>query len=168
MKDNPVTLLVYDRPAPLETVRTQLGNQDGEIRHARSCGEAALLLWSDAPPHLVLTDISLPDGNWADVLKLAEGAPAPVNVIVVSPFWEVGFYIGVIERGAFDFLVPPLATIDLLYTAHSAIADALSRRRQPAGQSLPLSSGAEDGGSAGRGDSLDSEDSESVGEEHTF
>jgi DNA-binding NtrC family response regulator len=166
MKDDPVMLLVHDRPAPLETVRSQLGNQDGEIRRARSCAEAALLLWSDPPPHVLLTDISLPDGNWADVLKLAEGAAQPVNVIVVSPFWDVGFYIAVIERGAFDFLVPPLATADLLYTVQSAIANALFRRRQLARRSPPLSSGSEGGASAGRGDSLNLENSESVGEEY--
>ena len=149
MKTNPITLLVHDRPAPLATVGSQLASQGSELRHARTCGEAAAILWSNAPPHVVLTDVSLPDGNWTDVLKLAEGAPEAVNVIVVSPFWEIGFYIDTVECGAFDFLAPPFVPDDVLLTVQSAIANALYSRRQPARQRTPTRAGADPGQAAG-------------------
>jgi FixJ family two-component response regulator len=79
---------------------------------------------------LVFTEIQLADGNWADVLTLAAKAAAPVNVIVLAPFADVSFYVQVIERGAFDFIVPPLSGPELLHVVRIATENALSRRRK--------------------------------------
>ena len=109
MDDNIQALLVQARPYPLDTLRLALEEQAIEIRTASNCGEAALALWSDRPPHLVFTEAQLPDGNWANILTLAARASAPVNVIVVAAQVDVRFYIQAVERGAFDFIVPPLS-----------------------------------------------------------
>ena len=103
--------------------------QSIDIFTAKNCAEAALALWSDCPPHLVFTEIQLADGNWADVLTLAAKASAPVNVIVVAPFVDISFYLQAIERGAFDFIVPPLSDPELLHVVRIAAENALSRRR---------------------------------------
>jgi DNA-binding NtrC family response regulator len=129
MTKNLKVLLVQARPDPSDELRLALEEQLMEIRTARNCGEAALALWSDHPPHLVFTDVQLSDGNWADILTLAGRACAPVNVMVVAPQVDVNFYVQAIERGAFDFIVPPLSAPELLHVVRTAGESALARRR---------------------------------------
>jgi DNA-binding NtrC family response regulator len=127
-KESIKALLVQARHDPLDALRMALEEQSIDISTAKNCGEAALALWSECPPHLVFTEIQLADGNWADVLTLAAKASAPVNVIVVAPFVDVSFYVQAIERGAFDFIVPPLSDPELLHVVHIAAENALRRR----------------------------------------
>jgi len=137
MKENIKALLVQARHEPLDALRLALEEQSIDIFMARSCAEAALALWSECPPPLVFTGIQLADGNWADILTLAAKASAPVNVIVVAPFADVGFYVQAIERGAFDFIVPPLSDPELQHVVRIAAENALSRRREHAALSPP-------------------------------
>ena len=132
-------LLVQVRHDPRDALRLALEEQSIDVSLARNCAEAALALWSDSPPHLVFTDVELGDGNWADVLTLAGKASAPVNVIVVAPFADVGFYVETIERGAFDFIVPPLADPEFLHVIRIAAENALSRRQKHAATPTPAS-----------------------------
>jgi DNA-binding NtrC family response regulator len=136
MKENIKALLVQARQDPLDALRLALEEQAIDIYRARNCGEAAMAIWSDCPPHLVFTDVQLADGNWADVLTLAAKAPAPVNVIVVAPFADVRFYVQAIERGAFDFIVPPLSDPEFLHVVRIAADNAVIRRRRA--EALPL------------------------------
>jgi DNA-binding NtrC family response regulator len=132
MKESIRALLVQARHDPLDALRLALEELSIDIFMAKNCAEAALALWSDCPPPLVFTGIQLADGNWADVLTLAAKASAPVNVIVVAPFADVSFYVQAIERGAFDFIVPPLSDPELLHVVRIAAENALSRRRKHA------------------------------------
>jgi NtrC-family two-component system response regulator AlgB len=130
MKEPIKALLVQARPDPLDTLRLALEEHRIEIRTARNCGEAALALWSDRPPHLVFTEAQLSDGNWGDVLTLAARASEPVNVIVVAPHVDLILYIQAVERGAFDFIVPPFSDPELLHVVRIAADNALARRRE--------------------------------------
>ena len=128
MKEGIKALLVQTRSDPLGALRSALEEQSIDLRIAGNCAEAALVLWSHTPPHIVFTDVHLADGNWADVLTLAAKASAPVNVIVVARFVDVPFYVQAIERGAFDFIVPPLSEPELLHVVRIAVQNSLSRR----------------------------------------
>jgi DNA-binding NtrC family response regulator len=130
MKESIRALLIQARPDPLNALRLALEEQSINVFTAKNCAEAVLVLWSDCPPHLVFTEIQLADGNWMDVLKLAAKASAPVNVIVVAPFADVSFYVQAIERGAFDFIVPPLSDPELRHVVRIAAENALSRSRK--------------------------------------
>jgi DNA-binding NtrC family response regulator len=128
MKEKVNALLVESRSGALGDLPIALGEQSIEVAAARTCAEAALALWSNRPPHIVFTAIQLSDGNWADILTLATKASAAVNVIVVAPFADVRFYIQAIERGAFDFIVPPLSDAELLHVVRTAAENANWRR----------------------------------------
>ena len=130
MKESIKALLVQARYDPLDALRLALEEQSIDIFTAKNCAEAARALWSDCPPHLVFAEVQLTDGNWADVLSLAAKASAPVNVIVVAPYVDVGLYVQTIERGAFDFVVPPLSDSEFLHVVRIAAENALSRRRK--------------------------------------
>jgi DNA-binding NtrC family response regulator len=129
MKENITALLVQARQEPLDALRLALEKQSINLHTAKTCAEAVLALWSSCPPHIVFTEIQLTDGNWADVLTLAAKASAPVNVIVVAPFVDVSFYVQTIERGAFDFIVPPLSEPELLHVVRNAADNSIRRRR---------------------------------------
>jgi DNA-binding NtrC family response regulator len=130
MKETIRALLVQARHDPLDALRMALEEQSIDIFAARNCAEAALARLSNCPPHMVFTEIQLADGDWADVLALAGKASAPVNVIVVAPFVDISFYVRAIERGAFDFIVPPLSDPELLHVVRIAAENALSRRQK--------------------------------------
>lgn len=125
-------LLVQAGHDPLDDLRMALEKQSITIITAKNCAQAALALWSGCPPHLVFTEVQLTDGNWADVLTLTGSASAPVNVIVVAPFVDVGFYVQAIERGAFDFIVLPLSDLELEHVVRIAAENVLTRRREHA------------------------------------
>jgi FixJ family two-component response regulator len=78
----------------------------------------------------VSTEAQLTDGNWADVLTLAAKASEPVNVIVVAPHVDLILYIQAVERGAFDFIVPPFFDPELLHVVCIAADNAIARRQQ--------------------------------------
>ena len=128
MQERITALLVHHRPEPMGSLRRALESQSIETQSVRTCREAHQTLWGRQPPHLVLADARLPDGSWENVVLLAAGAPAPVNVIVVSEVVDIAFYLEAIQRGAFDFIVPPMSLPDFNHVIRSAVDNALRRR----------------------------------------
>ena len=128
MQERITVLLVHDRLEPMGSLRRALESQSIETQSVRTCREAHQTLWGRQPPHLVLADARLPDGSWENVVLLAAGAPAPVNVIVVSEVVDIAFYLEAIQRGAFDFIVPPMSLPDFNHVIRSAVDNALRRR----------------------------------------
>ena len=84
------------------------------------------------PPHLIFMEGLLPDGTWADVVKLALGVLKPVKVIVVSRLIDVKLYVETMTRGAFDFIVPPLTRDELAHVVACAVESVLNLRRTQA------------------------------------
>lgn len=124
-------ILLHHDEYPLSGLKAVLEGQGVNIRRARTCREAAQLL-ARAPANCVIfTDLVLPDGKWADVLKLAAG-PAGAPVIVVARLVDVRFYVEVIEQGAFDFLAPPFTAREVTHVLRCA-SDALPRNHPRAG-----------------------------------
>jgi DNA-binding NtrC family response regulator len=131
MQERITVLLVHDRLEPMGSLRRALESQSIETQSVRTCHEASQALWGCQPPHLVLADTRLPDGSWEVVVNLAARAPAPVNVIVVSEVVDIALYLEVIQRGAFDFIVPPMSLPDFAHVVWSAIDNVLRRRGSP-------------------------------------
>lgn len=131
------SVLLFREPSShLRALHQSLRAQGVETREAQTCQEAARLLAGAEPPELVFTDTQLPDGNWADVVRLAEASPAPVNVIVVSRVVDIPFYVETLQSGAFDFIAPPFEPADLAHIVRVAAGNVASRR-QRLGRTLP-------------------------------
>jgi DNA-binding NtrC family response regulator len=128
MQERITALLVHNRPEPMGFIKRALECQFIETQSVSTCREAHQTLWGGKPPHLVLADPRLPDGSWEDVVVSASTAPAPVNVIVVSEMVDIALYLEAIQRGAFDFVVPPMSLPDFTYVVRSAVDNALRRR----------------------------------------
>ena len=130
MPEETKALLLHSRRDPLRALRQALERQGVTTVQARNCAEATHLLQGLEPPHLVFTDTQLPDGNWADAIRLARKAAAPVNVIVVSRLVDVRLYVEALEAGAFDFIAPPFEDSELAHIVRCAAANAEARRHE--------------------------------------
>ncbi len=131
MKEKITALLVHDQDDLFRTLKLVLEGQGIQTCRARSCKDALRLLEQVNPPELVFTDTDLPDGTWAEMLGLTAKTSDPICVIVVSRLVDINLYIEVIERGAFDFIVPPFQASDLAHIVRCATWSTLSRRGSP-------------------------------------
>ena len=74
----------------------------------------------------------LPDGNWADVVKLSLEALKPVKVIVVSSLVDMKLYMETMVGGAFDFIVPPMTSNELAHVLACAVGRVSNLRQTQA------------------------------------
>ena len=137
-----ISALLLHRPTESQRVLKQaLEGRSIRINWLRNCAEAFPVLRETDPPHLIFTELLLPDGTWADVVKLALEALKPVNVIVVSRLVDMRLYVETMGGGAFDFIVPPITRDDLAHVLACAVESVLNLRRSPLPRRLPYSPG---------------------------
>ena len=74
--------------------------------HVGSVHQARATLLQDTYD-VVLTEASLSDGGWLDVLHLARESPRELQVIVTDPQADARLWSEVLNLGAFDLLAQP-------------------------------------------------------------
>jgi hypothetical protein len=123
-------LLLYaqdDRLAGLRPLLEALGLQTSR---AKTLKELSNLLESPITrPSLLLTEPILPDGTWLDVLEILKKESAAAALVVVSTEVDRKLPIEVLEQGAFDCLVYPVAVPDLAHIVRCALWSSCLRRR---------------------------------------
>jgi len=132
LKEEISALLLHQSTDSQRLLKQSLEGRSIKVNWLKTCGEALPLLREADPPHLVFTEALLPDGNWADVVKLALGALKPVKVIVVSRLADIKLYVDTIVGGAFDFIVPPMTSDELAHVLACAVESVSSMRRTQA------------------------------------
>ena len=132
MKEEVSALLLHQPAESQRLLKLALEGRSIKVNWLRNCQEALPLLTEANPPHLIFTEALLPDGNWADVVKLALRALKPVKVIVVSRLIDIKLYKDTMGGGAFDFIVPPMGSIDLSHVLACAVDSVLNLRRAQA------------------------------------
>ena len=85
---------------------------------SRAAGLAAL---AGEPPHLVISDLRLPDGDGLDVVRAAHGARAPLPVIVVTGYPSAENRRAALAAGATTFVAKPFAAAVLLAAIRSSV-----------------------------------------------
>lgn len=121
MEDDLSVLLVHDQEEIFQALEQTLFDQGIRTQHAHTCSEVSAALRGPRSPRLVLTDTTLADGTWADVLDLASREREAVPVIVVSRVVDIDLYLETLESGASDFIVPPLSPADLGHVVKAAM-----------------------------------------------
>jgi DNA-binding NtrC family response regulator len=130
-------LLVHDRDEPVAGVERILLAHGVRLRRSRNCFEARAVLRDPAASSVIVTDLTLPDGDWTDILRAANAAPAKTPVIVVARVLDIRLYLDVLDSGAHDFVVPPFSAADLAHIVSSALsrdrplASSIRRRHEP-------------------------------------
>jgi DNA-binding NtrC family response regulator len=77
-----------------------------DLDHAETLQQARAML-NEAEFDVILTESSLPDGKWLDVLHLARECPQELEVIVTDPQADARFWAEALNLGAYDLLAQP-------------------------------------------------------------
>ena len=132
MKKEISALLLHQSAESQRVLKHALEGRSVKVNWLRYCRDALPFLREAEPPHLVFTEAVLPDGTWADVVKLALAALKPVKVIVVSRLIDMRLYVDTMAGGAFDFIVPPMTGDELVHVLACAVESVLNLRRMQA------------------------------------
>lgn len=115
-------VLVVDDEADFLATYERLLRRRGHIVTvvtSRAAGVAAL---AQERPHLVISDLRLPDGDGLDVVRAARGLPEPARVIVVTGYPSDETRRAALAAGASAFLSKPFTTAGLLAAIDSTLA----------------------------------------------
>ena len=113
-------LVVDDEADFLATYERLLRRQGYDVVTAMSCA-AGLAALAGEPPHLVISDLRLPDGDGLDVVRAAHGARDPVPVIVVTGYPSDETRRAALAAGATTFVAKPFAAAVLLAAIRSSL-----------------------------------------------
>ena len=112
-------LLVDDEEDFLETLAERLRVRDLDVRTATT-GEEALDVLGEREADVVILDVRLPGMNGIQVLeKIKERFPS-IEVVILTGYADAETAIRVMELGAFDYLIKPVAIDELLYRLQDA------------------------------------------------
>ena len=124
MSDKQRILVVDDEPQITRVLRRGLMTHGYEVEVAPD-GKAALRIFADAPPDLVVTDLSMPNLGGLDLCRrLRELSQLPI--IVLSVRGEERTKVEALDAGADDYVTKPFGMDELLARIRAAL------RRAPA------------------------------------
>jgi len=117
-------ILVIEDDAVLNRLLvTQLRDQGYGVTGVANWHDADDFL-SQHEPHLIITDVRLPDGDSLERLpELAKSQP----VIVLTAYGSVRDAVQAMKAGAFEYLLKPVSPDELILVVQRALADALMR-----------------------------------------
>lgn len=136
-----VLLVMSSRDPLLERIERQLEKLDFPRRRVGSLHEFQQLTHEREAPDVVITGISLPDGNWCDVLRSVVRDGASTCVLVCAQEADERLWSEAIWRGVHDVLVEPIAADHIRRTLESCNRLASEDRTEGASRSTSGSSG---------------------------
>jgi DNA-binding NtrC family response regulator len=98
-----------------------------QVLRAGSCQEARLLLKNNPPVSVVITDVSLSDGNWCDIFRYLVDNGFYASVVVSSRLADERLWSEVLWRGAYDVLVEPYEATEVRRIMEGALRAATTR-----------------------------------------
>ena len=107
MADRQRILIVDDEPQIGRVMRTSLSTHGFDVRVAAD-GEAAMDLFNDWQPALVITDLSMPNVGGLEFCRRVR-LVSEVPIIVLSVKSEESIKVEALDAGADDYVTKPLA-----------------------------------------------------------
>jgi len=130
-------LIIEDEPLFGGELAYHYRREGWEVVHVRDLAQARALLKARQPdPLVVLSDMSLPDGNALDLLQSArEGGPA-AEWVFLTGYGGVADSVRALRLGAYDFLEKPcdLTRLDLVVAGAARSARAQRRLQDEAAE----------------------------------
>ena len=135
-EEEPVVLLVLscpERHARLAAILRALGV---DLLRVRQCWEARALLQTRPPLLAVVTDVTLEDGNWCDVLRAVVDYDPQAGLILVAPssademLWSEAIW-----QGVHDILVDPFTEAEAQQVVESVLRVARAQQHRLVGDS---------------------------------
>lgn len=112
-------LIIEDEKSVLKALRMTL---EGKFRilTAQQSSEG-VKLFQQEKPDLVLLDIGLPDTNGLEVLKTLKKIDPYAIVVMATAVEEVKTIVEAVKLGAYDYLVKPINSQELILTVQNAL-----------------------------------------------
>jgi DNA-binding NarL/FixJ family response regulator len=119
MRETVKVFLVDDHPAIREGIKTIIAQHSGDqpievTGEAGSMAESRRLL-PDARADIILTDISLPDGNGFDLIRDLAAKPGIGRFLILSMHLSAEYVIEALQAGAVGYLTKSSASADLVH-----------------------------------------------------
>jgi DNA-binding response OmpR family regulator len=122
-----LVLVVDDEPDIRSIVRRALeANGFGVLVAANGEDAWRLIDLLDTPPDLLLSDVSMPDGDGIDLAERLIDAGSTVPIVLMSGLEDRATVSARVAQHARGFLVKPLSTPTLLMTVHEALTRTLT------------------------------------------
>ena len=115
-----IALLVMSRERRSPLLKS-LKLLDIEVLAVETCQQARALLQTHPPVDVVITQVTLPDGNWCDVFKYLVDNAVQASLVVSSPHADEILWSEVLWRGAYDLIVEPYQADELRKTLEGAL-----------------------------------------------
>src|SRR6185295_18414808 len=123
-------LLIEDEPLLSAELVRHLTRAGFEVTTAYTLAEARrLLLNDDVQPLVVVSDMSLPDGNALDLLEAVRSAARSGEWLFLTGYGSVADSVRALRLGAFDFLEKPCDEKRLDLVIAGAARSARAQRR---------------------------------------
>jgi DNA-binding NtrC family response regulator len=119
----PVKVLVIEDEEPIrDSFRNFLEDQSYTVGTA-SDGREGLELFEQQQPDVVILDLRMPEMNGHEVLKRLSAQSSDIPLIVVSGTGQIGDAIEALHLGAWDYLLKPVADLNMLQHAISRVME---------------------------------------------
>ena len=112
-------LLVDDEIDFVDTLSKRLELR-GFVIHGVHRGEAALTALETFPADVVVLDVMMPGIGGVEALRQIKKQHPSIEVIILTGYTSTETAIEVMEIGAFDYLIKPIAFEELLYRLQDA------------------------------------------------
>jgi DNA-binding NtrC family response regulator len=124
------SVLVVGPSSRRQALTSSLERLEMEILVAKDWRRAHQLLQAFPDVDVVVTDATLPDGNWCDVVQYAAQRDFQSAIVVVSRTGSERLWAELLWRGAHDLLVEPLDDREIRQTVQGAVRAAEAARNR--------------------------------------
>src|SRR3954470_14262167 len=105
---SPLHVLVVDDEASARSGLDKLLRHEGYTVATADGGEAALALFNEHPPDVVITDLKMPGIDGLELLRRLREVDKDLPVIVATAFGDVASAVSAMRAGAADYLTKPI------------------------------------------------------------
>jgi len=119
MSDHRRILVVDDETQITRVLRTTLSSQTYDVRVAND-GETALEIMKDWVPHLVITDLSMPNMDGLELTRRLR-TTTKVPIVILSVRGEERTKVQALDAGADDYVTKPFGMEELLARVRAAL-----------------------------------------------
>ncbi len=118
----PSTILVVDDAAFMRMMIRDILSKEGYRIEEAVNGRDAVEKYDTVAPDLVTLDITMPEMNGIDTLKVIRSKDPEARVLMVSAMGQQHMIVEALESGAMDFLVKPFQPAKVLETVKKCLA----------------------------------------------
>jgi DNA-binding NtrC family response regulator len=116
------TVLVVDDDQDHNRALAKIFERAGYRVRTAEDGREALMVLTERPYDLIITDLKMPHMNGLDLLRSIRAMSADMPVVILTAFGEWETYIDAMNCGCVDYLSKPVRRDDILLTARKALA----------------------------------------------